>query len=138
MWEAIVRVRSFPTQIEADLHKYYRLDIADWHRGTVKDGVPVVSSRKLLVLVDGLPEDSEYRTAFERDGNWPVWMQMLKLAANEVSLHRASLYAGGDNAYGATIFLDPSEQQQRIDDAIAEQEFHKEATATLYGNLGWS
>ena len=32
----------------------------------------VVMNRKLLVLLDGLGEDSRWRTEFERSGNWPV------------------------------------------------------------------
>ena len=131
VWPAIVRVRNWPNQIEADLQHYYRLDIADWHTGKL-------SSRRMLALLEHLPEDSAYKTAFERDGQWPVWKQMLKTVANETTLHRASLYAGGENAYDVQVYLDPLEQQQRIEELIEEQEFREEATSNLYGSLGWS
>jgi hypothetical protein len=141
VWLAIVRIRSFARKIEADLQtRCNGLDIADWHRLTLRpDGVPVLSSRKLLTILDeGLSEDSAYRTALERDGQWPVWMQMLKQTANETSLNRAVKYAGGDNEYAPTVFLDPIEQRERVEEQLAEEQFHKEATSELYGNLGWT
>lgn len=131
VWQAIVRLRNWPHEIEADLARYYHLDIADWHQGGM-------SSRRLLALLEQLPDDSAYKTVFERAGQWPVWQQMLKTVANETSLHRASLYAGGDNSYDVQVFLDPLEQQERADEAAAEQQFHMEATSELYENLGWT
>jgi hypothetical protein len=131
VWAAIVRVRSWPHQIEADLARYYHLDIADWHTG-------VMTSRRLLALLEQLPDDSVYKTAFERDGQWPVWMQMLKTVANETSMHRASLYAGGDNAYDVQVFVDPIEQKQRLQEALEEHQFHQEATSELYEKIGWT
>ena len=131
VWPAIVRIRNWPNQIESDLQRYYQLNIADWHQGAM-------SSRRLLALLEGLPEESAYKTAFERDGQWPVWQQMLKTVANETTLHRASLYAGGDNAYDVQVYLDPLEQRQRMEEAMAEQEFREEATSELYGSLGWT
>lgn len=131
MWLAIVRIRNWPNQIESDLQRYYQLDIADWHRGDM-------TSRRLLSLLDGLPDDSAYKTEFERDGQWPVWMQMLKQTANETTLNRAAKYAGGDNEYAPTVFLDPLEQRERLEEQMAEEQFHKEATSELYGNLGWT
>lgn len=130
VWLAIVRIRNWPNQIEADLARYYQLDVADWHQGRM-------SSRKLLVLLQHLPDESEYKTEFERDGQWPISMQMLKAVANETTLHRASLYAGGENAYSPQVFLDPHEQRERLEEAIAE-EINKEATSSMYGSLGWS
>jgi hypothetical protein len=131
VWAAIVRIRNWPHQIEADLARYYHLDIADWHQG-------VMTSRRLLALLGQLPDDSAFKTEFERAGQWPVWKQMLKTVANETSLHRASLYAGGDNAYDVQVFLDPIEQHQRLQEALEEQQFHMEATSELYGKLGWT
>lgn len=52
--------RLFPTQIESDLRIHcHGLRIADWHSGRL-------SSRELLVLLNGLPEDSEFKKASER------------------------------------------------------------------------
>lgn len=131
VWEVLARIRLWPREIEADLHRYYRLDVADWHDGAL-------TSRKLLVLLDQLPDESRFKTEFERDGNWPVWQQMLKDLHNETALHRAGLYAGGDNAYSPTTYLDPLEMRERIAAAEAEQELHEMGEKDLHESLGWS
>lgn len=121
MWEAIFRVRYNANQIEADLAAR-RIDLNWWHRLTLNtDGVPRLSSRKLLVLLD----------------RWPTSQQMLKTLVNETSLHRASLYAGGDNEYAPTIYMDPLEQQKQIEALQAELEEREKAQAQIYGDLGW-
>lgn len=56
MPEAFLRFRLFSREIESDLSLYHHIDIGDWHEGRI-------SSRKLLVLTDGLPEDSWYKTS---------------------------------------------------------------------------
>jgi hypothetical protein len=56
--EAIPRWRLFPREIEHDLSYYHDRDIADWHEGRM-------SSRKLLVLTDGLPDDSWYKLSVQ-------------------------------------------------------------------------
>lgn len=131
VWEMLARIRLWPREIEADLQRYYRLDIADWHDG-------VVTSRRVLVLLDQLPDESRYKTEYERDGNWPIWQQMLKDLHNETALHRAGLYAGGDNAYSPTTYLDPLEMQKRIAEAEELQEFQAQAESELHGSLGWT
>lgn len=131
MWETLARIRLWPREIEADLQRYYHLDVADWHTGRL-------SSRRLLVLLDQLPDASRYKTEYERDGNWPIWQQMLKDLHNETALHRAGLYAGGDNAYNPTTYLDPLELRQRIAEQEQLQEFQTEAESELHGSLGWS
>ena len=54
MAEAIPRWRLFPREIESDLAFYHHIDIGDWHEGRM-------TSRRLLVRLDGLPEDSWYK-----------------------------------------------------------------------------
>lgn len=56
MTEAIPLWKTFPREIECDLSLYHNVDIGDWHTGKM-------SSRKLLVLLAGLPADSWYRTS---------------------------------------------------------------------------
>lgn len=131
MWEMLARIRLWPREIEADLLREYQVDIADWHQGRL-------TSRRALVLLDQLSEESGYKTEFERGGNWPVWKCMLKDAHNEIALHRASLYAGGENEYGPTQYLDPLEMRKRIEEAEEIQEFQELAESELYGNLGWT
>lgn len=58
--EAIPLWKLFPREIEAGLETYYPgREIGQWHTGEI-------SSRKLLVLVDGFPSDSWYRMRAER------------------------------------------------------------------------
>ena len=131
VWEMLARIRLWPREIEADLHREYRIDVADWHTGAI-------TSRKALVLLDQLSENSGYKTEYERAGNWPIWQQMLKDLHNETALHRARLYADGDNTYNPTTYLDPIEMAARVAQAEAEQTFHDEAGADLHAQLGWT
>ena len=131
MWDVISRLRRWPTQIEADLQREYHIDLADWHRGAI-------TSRRVLVLLEGLTENSRYRTDFERGGNWPVWMQMLKDLHKETALHRASLYAGGDNEYSPTIYLDPLEAVEHAEEEQAETAFIEQSEEELATMMGWT
>ena len=56
MREAFLRWRLFAKEIESDLSLYHQRDIGDWHEGRM-------SSRKLLVLTDGLEHDSWYKVS---------------------------------------------------------------------------
>ena len=131
VWEMLARIRLWPREIEADLHREYRIDVADWHTGAI-------TSRKALVLLDQLSENSGYKTEYERAGNWPIWQQMLKDLHNETALHRAGLYAGGDNAYNPNTYLDPIEMRKHLAEAEEIQEFHTEVESELHGTLGWT
>ena len=131
VWDMLARIRLWPREIEADLQREYRINVADWHTG-------VVSSRRVLVLLAELSEESSFKREFDRGGNWPVWQQMLKALHNETALHRAGLYAGGDNAYDPKTYLDPIEMAARVAEAEAEQTFHDEAGADLHAQLGWT
>lgn len=134
MWTALAVWSLWPTEIESGL--LGKADIHDWHRGTRYEwGGLKLSSRRLLVLLDDMPEASKYRSVRERDGNWPEWQQMLKHLTNETSLHRSSLYAGGQNEYSATIYLDPIERVERIKELVEDSE---ESTEQFYDELGWT
>ena len=131
VWDMMARIRLWPREIEADLQREYGINISDWHTG-------VLSSRRVLVLLAELSEQSSFKREFDRGGNWPVWQQMLKDLHNETALHRAGLYAGGDNAYNPTTYLDPIEMADWLAQAEAEQTFHDEAGADLHAQLGWT
>jgi hypothetical protein len=50
---------AFPRQIESGLRAHFHgANIGQWHRGEM-------SSRELLVLLDGMPEESEYKRALD-------------------------------------------------------------------------
>lgn len=77
---AVVYMRQFPREIEADL-LFKGIDIGDWHRGTM-------SSRRLLVLIDALPEDGAYWKE-RRDGDWSPAQYVQAALVNELRLLRA-------------------------------------------------
>jgi hypothetical protein len=52
--EMVQRWKLFARQIEADLSLYHHLDFGEWHVGNV-------SSRKVMTLLDGLPNESWYK-----------------------------------------------------------------------------
>lgn len=55
----VPRWKLFAREIECDLSIYHRLDIGDWHEGRV-------SSRKVLTLLDGLPNDCWYKISVQQ------------------------------------------------------------------------
>ena len=133
----IPRIALWGRQIEADL--YMRgIDIGWWHRWTLtNEGVPRLSSRRLLLLLDELGEDTAYKSVL-RDGQWPVWQRMLKHLTNETSLNRASKYAGGDNAYPPLLFIDPVEQQEQFEQEQAEKQLSEAVEDDLSRRWRWS
>lgn len=73
-------MRQFPREVEADL-LFRGIDIKDWHQGRM-------SSRRLLALIDALPEDSSYWRE-RRDQDWSERDYMYAVIANELKLLRA-------------------------------------------------
>jgi hypothetical protein len=60
--EALWLTSEYPEEIEADLHRYYRLDFVDlWRPGSS------LTWRKLLVLVHHLPPEAAVNTAIRND-----------------------------------------------------------------------
>ena len=115
--------------MEANL-AFRGVDIKDWHRNTVAaDGIPVLSSRKLLVLCEHIPE---------LGGRWSTAMKIAKETHKEVALRRAALYVGGPNEYTPKLFLDPEEAIALVDKAEATEQAIEEATDDLYDDLGFT
>lgn len=63
--------------MEADLQRYYGVDLLDYYRG-------LITARKLHVLIDQLPYDSA--TATSQNGGYPVWGPAEHLTADLWSL----------------------------------------------------
>lgn len=115
--------------IEAEL-AFRGQHIKHWHRGTRDgDGDLILSSRRLLVLLEHIPEVG---------GRWPVATRIAKETHKEVALHRAALYVGGDNEYIPKLFLDPVEARDLAEQSDAEQESFAEATEELFNGLGFT
>lgn len=115
--------------IEAHL-AFRNIDIADWHQGTLDDrGRPVLSSRRLLTLLEHIPEVG---------GRWPVALRIAKDVHKEVALHRAALYAGGPNEYTPELYLDPVQARDLAEESQAEDDAIQEATDDLFDSLGFT
>jgi hypothetical protein len=137
---AVAIWRQWPTEIESDLLP--KADIHDWHRGTRDEyGVLKLSSRRLLVLLEFLPEESAFKTAAERDGGWTLHQLIASETHNELARLRASYHAvhGGEEAvYEPHEFLDPSIDRLREKAAQSEDQEFEEATHELHAELGFS
>jgi hypothetical protein len=131
----------FPTEIEADFAHWYPNDsLLDWHRGTrdQEHGMLLLSSRRLIVLLAGLPARSNYKTS-QRGGYLSEAELVVYETYNEIAKLRASYYAvkgGEESRYEPFEFLDPI---VRIEAAIAEELRDEEletASEQLYGDMG--
>jgi hypothetical protein len=132
---ALLLVKRYPTQIESDLSRYHGIDIADWHRGTLnRRGTLTLSSRKLLVFLERLPDTSQFKTWAERHGDWTDGQKMLQLAANEVSQLRASYHAVARNdPYDPTVWRSPGDLRAAADLAEDNQELQDDLMGHLFG-----
>lgn len=74
--------RWYSREIEADLLRYYRLDIRDWFHGEL-------DSRRVLALLDGLPDESMFKTWAIRGGDWSEQQYIAARLVNEMALARA-------------------------------------------------
>lgn len=80
--DAFLVWRFYSREIEADLLRYYRIDIRDWYRGDL-------DSRRLLLLLEELPPDSSFQTWAMRGGDWSEDQYVQARILNEVALSRA-------------------------------------------------
>src|SRR6185312_9904150 len=77
----------FPEEIEFDL-LLRGIDLFDWHTAVRRgDGQLKLSSRRLLVVLRRLPEDSEFKTAL-RDGDWDSETYIKAGILNELRIAR--------------------------------------------------
>lgn len=74
--------RWYAREIEADLARFYRIDIRDWFDGSME-------SRRLLTLLDGLPDDSSFHRWAIRGGDWSHAEYVSARLVNEMALARA-------------------------------------------------
>lgn len=74
--------RYWSREIEADLLRFYHLDVRDWYSGAM-------DSRRFLTLLDGLPDESGFKTWAVRRGDWTEDQYVAARAVNESALARA-------------------------------------------------
>jgi len=78
----ITLLRHFPEEIEADILRYYPgQDVAHWWQG-------VLSSRRLALMIEHLPEDSATWKA-RRDDRWGELLHIMAYLADNVAFLRA-------------------------------------------------
>lgn len=138
MREALIRWSLYPTEIEADLLP--GIDIHDWHRGTLDNGVPRLSSRRLLVLMSALPDSSRYKTS-RRGGYLSEGEMVPREIYNELAHLRASYYSinGGEDAtYEPFEFIDPMVRLEKMLRAAEEDDEAEQDNERFYGDMGWS
>lgn len=123
---------------------YRNIDIGLWHRLTINPltGGPYLSSRRLLILIDKLPEESELKTA-NRGGRWTLAMQMAAESVNEQYRLRASYHAAHstdevDVRFDPEpwFFVDPVVAAARAELEAAEAEIAEQTVPEL-ADAGW-
>lgn len=123
---------------------FHGLDIGLWHRLTINPDTqaPYLSSRRLLILIDKLPDKSEVKTA-ARGGRWPIETQMLSEIANEQLRMRASYHAAHSTDENDVrfdpepwFFVDPVVAQARAELEAAEAEIAAQTEPEL-AEAGW-
>ena len=111
----------FSREIEADLLRFYRIDIRDWFSG-------VMDSRRLISLLDGLPDDSSFKTWALRGGDWTDAEYVQARLVNEVALSRAD-----GKGYMPSMLKSP---MQIAEDQVADEyrsQRHQETLRQLRG-----
>ena len=126
--------RKYAGQIESDL-LCRGIDIKDWHQGGM-------SSRRLLVLLEHLPDESAFKTAV-RGGRMSRGQRVLEEQLNEQLRLRASyeyVASHGEVEWDASEFawLDPVDAVER-DRKKAEEEAERErAVGDFESSIGFS
>ena len=132
----------WPNEIEADLLAI-GVDIAHWHRLTIdpETGCPRLSSRRLLVLLDKLPDCSEFKKSSERDGRQSRAERVAEDTYNETALLRASFHAahgGREAAYEPFRYRDPIDEKLRADKQAQEANEDVEAAQRFESEIGFA
>ena len=118
-------MRQFPREIEADL-LFRGIDIADWHQGRM-------SSRRLLCLLDALPDDTAYWRE-RRDGDWSAREYINAAIVNELRLLRADQAAiHADSKMDVSLVESPSQQKQDEDMAERMRQVRQHFKSQLMG-----
>lgn len=105
--EAVSWLRLYPTEIEADLY-LRNVDIHDWHQGTLReDGARKLSSRRLLILIHKLPDDSEFKREAYRNGDWTDRQYTDAGILNEIRLLRTDFAAMHGNTMDPVLVESP-------------------------------
>jgi hypothetical protein len=126
-------LRDYPAQIESDLLDK-GLEIGDWYQQTRDEhGRLKLSSRRLLEVLDNLPERSAFNTAL-RQGDWPEDTQILAKIHEEIAGRNAS--ERGESSF--TSFVSPKERLARYLEAHEESLARQDDDEMFYSDMGFS
>ncbi|MGH3439978.1 MAG: hypothetical protein ACRDRN_26485 [Sciscionella sp.] len=103
--EVVQLLRYFPEEVEAGLASYPGRDVAQWWRGEM-------SSRLLLVLIEGLPPDSAYQRARWTGDRWDERTHILAYIADNAAFARRE-QQGEDSTWSPTSLPRPGDDEVR-------------------------
>ncbi|SRX93559.1 hypothetical protein MSP7336_01798 [Mycobacterium shimoidei] len=135
MLAAVYLWKRYPTQIEADL-AFRGIEIADWHQNARDNrGRMLLSSRKLLALLENLPDTSATKMAMAgREGDWPEWVEIVAKIHEEIALDVAGRYGKKE----AQTFLSPKARVAYYRELEQAQKFMEEGIDDLATQFGWT
>lgn len=134
----------WPEEMESSLLAAYgeRADIRHWHRLTLDEcGTPILSSRRLLALLDELPESSRFKTGAERAGRQSRAERVSELTFNEIASLRASFHAvhgGSAAAYEPLQLMDPIDWRAHLASAHSEEAEQEQAISDFESEIGFT
>lgn len=116
---------QYAEEIEASL-LFRGIDLFDWYRGEM-------SSRRLLLLLRYLPDDSPFKIAY-RDGDWPLQDHLTTGVWNEIKAMRGDLWAFlGKERLPFRPILPPSTERAEAEKLKASRAAHDNLIAQLRG-----
>lgn len=133
---------QFPRQIASDLSRFHKRRIADWLRGTRDaNGHLAFDSYELLVYLEYMDDEGEFKKAAERRGGWSIRQLIKAETFNETARLRASIHAafgGKDAVFKPFEFVDPTVAVERERRAAEEQAAQRETEEDFYAEIGFS
>lgn len=133
----------WPEEIEDDLLAYRNLDIGLWHRLSINPdtGGPFLSSRRLQVVLEGLPAKSRFKTAL-RGGRQSRGERVVEELFNELARFRSSFHAAnteeGKGAYDPPVFRDPVDEIEHARQEAEDAEAAASAQERFESAIGFS
>lgn len=132
----------FPEEIEDDLLAHRNIDIGLWHQLTINPltGGPYLSSRRLLVIIEGLPEGGRYKTA-ARGGRQTRAERVAEEHYNETARLRLSYHVvngGADASYEPIFCVDPIDEIEAARLDAEDEQYQAQAIADFESEIGFS
>lgn len=111
----------YSREIASDVSLYHHRSITEWLRGEM-------SSRELLIILDGLPDESSFKTWCYRGGDWTDDQKIKARTANELALARAD-----GHGYMPDLVKSPAEIATEMAHLDWQKRRHDEVLAQLQG-----